>query len=113
MYLTLYVIPLLAFGVVAADPLFAVEDFLVFLEVHLLAIVTVLLLDVCLCAHIAKPECLVVRVLLARPETIGLIACGHILLGADHVFAAPQLLLGRLLVDYTARFYNLRMNKDI
>lgn len=100
--LTIYVIPLLALVVVTADPLLAIEDLLVFFKVDLLAIVTVLLLVVCLCAHITQPEGLVVRVLLSGPETIGLIAIGHILLGADNVFTASQLLLGRLLVDCTA-----------
>jgi hypothetical protein len=85
---------------------------LIFLKVHLLAIVTVLLLIVCLSAHIAQPEGLVVRVLLAGPETIGLISFRYILFRAYNVFTASEFLLGRLLVD-TARFYNLRMNKDI
>ena len=85
-YLTVNVIPLLA--LVTADPLFAVEELLVFLEVHLLAVVTVLLLVVCLRAHIAQPEGLVVRILLAGPETIGLISCRYILFRADNIFTA-------------------------
>lgn len=85
-YLTVNVIPLLA--LVTADPVFAVEELLVFLEVHLLAVVTVLLLVVCLRAHIAQPEGLVVWILLAGPETIRLISCRYILLRADNIFTA-------------------------
>ena len=109
---TINVIPLVALGVIAANPLFPVEELLVFLEVHLLAIVTVLAIVVCLSAHIAQPEGLVAIVLLAGPETIGLISCRYVLFRADNVFTPSEFLQGRLLVD-TARVYNLRMYKDI
>jgi hypothetical protein len=104
---TINVIPLVALGVIAANPLFPVEELLVFLEVHLLAIVTVLSIVICLSAHIAQPEGLVTIVLPAGPETIGLISCRYILFRAYNVFTPSEFLLGRLLVD-TARFYNFK-----
>ena len=106
-YLTIDVIPLFALVVITANPLLPVEELLVFLEVHLLAIVTVLAIVVCLSAHIAQPEGLVAIVLPAGPETIGLISCRYILFRADNVFTPSDFLLGRLLVD-TARFYNFK-----
>jgi len=111
-YLTIDVIPFIALGVVTADPILAIEELLVFLEVHLLAIVTEMPFVVCLSAYIAQPEGLVAIVLLAGPETIGLISCRYVLFRADNVFTPSEFLLGRLLVD-TARVYNLRMYKDI
>lgn len=91
-------IPLVALFVVAADPLLAIEDLLVFLKIHLLAIVAVLLLVVGLGALITQPKGLIVWVLLARPETRGLGSIRHVLFRANYVFTPSQVQLGHLLL---------------
>ncbi len=99
-YLAIDMIPLLASVVVTADPHLAVEELLILLKVHLLAIVAILLLVVSRCAQIAEPEGLIVRILLARPEASRLSAIRYILFGTNNVFAASQLLLGCLLYTW-------------